>query len=128
MLTLKDEKKVSFRLAKITILAYTNSTFEQSKVVLSDLPSDSHLIVSGLDFGLYTAMVAEESYLLIEDDETLVSDIITEFRIESSDFWADLFVWGLLKIITLILTILSSIFMPIAIYNIIEYNSNRHIM
>ena len=121
-------KKVSFRLAKITILAYTNSTFEQSKVVLSDLPSDSHLIVSGLDFGLYTAMVAEESYLLIEDDETLVSDIITEFRIESSDFWADLFVWGLLKIITLILTILSSIFMPIAIYNIIEYNSNRHIM
>ena len=86
-----------------------------------------------MDQTIAKQMVAEQSYLendllLIEDDETLVSDIITEFRIESSDFWADLFVWGLLKIITLILTILSCIFMPIAIYNIIEYNSNRHIM
>ena len=81
-----------------------------------------------LDQTIAKQMVAEESYMLIEDDETLVSDIITEFRIESSDFWADLFVWGLLKIITLVLTILSCIFMPIAIYNIIEYNSNRHIM
>ena len=44
------------------------------------------------------------------------------------DFWAGLFYWEVLKISAVILGLFTSFLLPIAIYNIIEYNSCRHIM
>ena len=44
------------------------------------------------------------------------------------DFWAGLFYWEVLKISAVILGLFTSFLLPIALYNIIEYNSCRHTM